>query len=256
MMFQGFYGLVDKNAEKVFSVLLATLRKLFTKVYANDNLIAINRVSGFLEDERFMGAFNRQAKHEQEKTLAWRIHTLIWAANQTLEVPGDFVECGVFRGFCSAVMTDYLNFEQVDKTLYLYDTFTGIPEELNSEKHSNRGYIKALNGDRDSVYQHVKSRFASYNNVKVIRGILPTSFEQACPEKIAFLHLDLNSSMAEIKSLEVLFDRISPGGIIVFDDYGQMPHKAQHLAENDYLAKRGYQLLELPTGQGLLVKKC
>ena len=131
-MFQGFYGIPNDSSRKIFSMLLITLKKMFTKVYANDNLISINRVSGFLEDERFMSAFNRHAIHKQEKTLAWRLHTLVWAANHCLNIPGDYVECGVFRGCCSAVIADYLKFEKNEKQFYLYDTFTGIPNKMNS----------------------------------------------------------------------------------------------------------------------------
>ena len=37
---------------------------------------------------------------------------------------------------------------------------------------------------------------------QVVRGIVPDSFAQAVPEKIAFLHIDMNSSKAEIAALE------------------------------------------------------
>ncbi|MGB1249573.1 MAG: TylF/MycF/NovP-related O-methyltransferase [Candidatus Promineifilaceae bacterium] len=254
-MFRGFYGVPTDHRRRAFGFMLDTLAQIFPRVYTNDNLIAINRVAGFLEDERFSTAFNRHAQTKQEKTLAWRLHTLVWAANQALQVSGDFVECGVFRGFCSAVITDYLTFETVDKQLYLYDTFTGIPDEMNSEQHSNRGYHQALHGNPDTVYQHVKTKFDCYENVHVVRGMVPDSFHMACPERIAFLHLDMNTVASEIAALEVLFDRVSSGGVIVFDDYGQMPHVAQHRAENAYFAKLGYSILELPTGQGLLIKR-
>jgi predicted O-methyltransferase YrrM len=115
----------------------------------------------------------------------------------------------VWRGFCSAVIADYLDFDRVPKRFYLYDTFDGI---------------------------------------------VPDSFSQAVPEKIAFLHLDLNSSKGEIAALEVLFDRVSPGGLVVFDDYGWSGYQAQQVAEDAFMRQRGHRILELPTGQGLLIK--
>jgi len=254
-MFRGFYGLPNEGSRKVFSMLLETLKKWFSKVYAFDNLIALNRNLAFLEDEKFSLSFNKNAVHPQEKTLAWRLHTLVWAANQCLNVQGDFVECGVFRGFCSAVISDYLEFENMEKQYFLYDTFTGIPEEMNSEGFPNDGYVSVLKGEKDSVYNQVKDRFSKYENIHVVRGIVPASFKIQCPEKISFLHLDLNSSMAEIAALDVLFEKISPGGIVVFDDYGQLAHREQCLAENAYFNKLGYKILEIPTGQGLLIKR-
>jgi hypothetical protein len=43
--------------------------------------------------------------------------------------------------------------------------------------------------------------------------------------------------------------------MIVFDDYGWSAYRAQHDAEKAWAAKRGYRILEMSTGQGLLVKR-
>ena len=92
------------------------------------------------------------------------------------------------------------------------------------------------------------------SNVVVTQGRVPDSFAQAAPDRIAFMHLDLNNADAEIGALEVLFDRMVPGAIMVLDDYGWLGYRAQKLAEDPWLERRGYRVLELPTGQGLLVK--
>jgi predicted O-methyltransferase YrrM len=84
---------------------------------------------------------------------------------------------------------------------------------------------------------------------------VPRSFDQAAPERVAFLHLDMNSSKSEIAALDVLFDRVSPGGVIVFDDFGWMGYQAQHAAEQGFMAQRGHAILELASGQGLLIKR-
>jgi hypothetical protein len=55
--------------------------------------------------------------------------------------------------------------------------------------------------------------------------------------------------------LERLFDRVLPGGIVVFDDYGWKMFHEQKQAEDDFMRRRGYEVLELPTGQGLVVKR-
>lgn len=83
---------------------------------------------------------------------------------------------------------------------------------------------------------------------------MPQVLDEVSPDKISFLHVDLNNAPAEIGTLERLFDRLSPGGVLVLDDYGWQAYRAQKLAEDPWLAERGYEVLELPTGQGLVFK--
>ena len=78
---------------------------------------------------------------------------------------------------------------------------------------------------------------------------------EIAPRHIAFLHVDMNNAEAERSALDVLFDRISPGGIIVFDDYGWSAYRAQKLAADEFMRARNLAVLELPTGQGLVVKR-
>src|SRR5712691_8148737 len=181
--------------------------------------------------------------------LELRLNTLAWAGTHTLHVAGDFVECGVFHGFCSAFLADYLNFASVDKSYYLYDTFAGIPAEYDSE--ANNDPLLAAPG----LYESVCARFAAYPNVRVVKGVVPDTLHQVSPERIAFLHLEISSSKSEIAALDMLFDRVSPGGVIVFDDYGWLAYQAQQIAEDAFVRARGYRILELPTGQGLLLKR-
>jgi len=55
-------------------------------------------------------------------------------------------------------------------------------------------------------------------------------------------------------ALEYLFGRVTPGGIIVFDDFGWMVNQNQMIAELKYMALRGHMVLELSTGQGVVIK--
>jgi O-methyltransferase len=78
---------------------------------------------------------------------------------------------------------------------------------------------------------------------------------QVAPERVAFMHLDLNSPRAEIGALEILFDRVVHGGIIVFDDYGWKLFHKQKEAADRFMTERGQVILELPTGQGLMIRR-
>ena len=250
------YPLTDpKETDEVVGHLLA-VRAIFQKngrqTFLADNLLVLGRVFSFSRDAAFMTAFQTFSRGIDDDQKLWRIYVYCWAARSALAVAGDFVECGVFRGLYSAVMTQYLEFQHQPKRLFLYDTFSGLPEATSTQAERdrvNRSY------QDETVYQSVRDRFALYANVEVVRGVVPDVLAERAPERIALLHLDLNAAQAEVGALDALFDRVSPGGLILLDDYGRQEYGALHEAHAAWFAERGCLALEMPTGQGLVIKR-
>jgi O-methyltransferase len=239
-----FYGVRDT---KMFSEgISAAINSLSPDgIFAGDNLFTWSRNLGFLKDKEFAAAIDDNQPNAQELSLVWRLHTLCWAARQCSRLSGDFVEAGVYKGFTVKVICDYLNFNAMDRSYYLYDVFY----------HSADMKHHALSSHSEHLYDEVCARFQSYPRVKIVQGLVPESFAKAMPEKIAFMHIDMNNADAEVAVLDALYERLVPGGMIVFDDYGWIFYEEQKLAEDAWLAKRCFErILELPTGQGLLVK--
>lgn len=239
---------VKKEDEPKFNQAVQMLTEVFGKTFAGDMLITFNRNMSFLDDAKFMAAFDPNVTNPVERTLIWRLHVLCWNALNSLRVAGDFVECGVFQGFCSAVAARYLDFGSVDKQWYLYDTFSGIPPD-----QLNPGHRNSPDFEIPGQYEACRARFSAYRNVHVVQGRVPEVLRERAPEKVAFLHIDMNSAAAELAALEFFWERLSPGAAIVLDDYGWRGYRAQKLAEDPFFAARGRQVLELPTGQGLVL---
>ncbi len=231
----------------------------FKAAYCGDNLITLEKTAGFLEEPRFARAFARHARTEEERSRAWRLHTLVWAAESALNLPGDFVECGVFEGFMSSVVMDVLEFEKRDKTFYLYDTFEGFSDKYSDpdDYGPTSGFYRFAQKlyDQPGLYERVRQRFAPWPNAKVIRGVVPDVFAEDSPERICYLHVDLNAPRAERGALEALFDRVVPGGMVVFDDHGWKVFYKQKAEHDAFMRARGYAVMELPTGQGLVIKR-
>ncbi len=244
-----FYGL-DESRHKILMHAIGVIDTLYKRVFHADHLIAIERCVGFVDDPRFKAALKKCATTAQERSLVWRLHTQAWAAGHCLDIPGDFVECGVYKGFCSDFVINYLDFADRRKTFFLYDTFAGIPEAHRADSPVRPGGYQEA-----GLYEAALARFAPYANVRVVKGVVPDVFADVCPEAVAYLHLDMNSASAEIGALEVLFDRVQPGGMIVLDDYGWQWYRAQKEAEDKFFGAHGHGVLELPTGQGLVVKR-
>jgi hypothetical protein len=131
----------------------------------------------------------------------------------------------------------------VDKNYYLYDLF----------EHDDSMVHHAMPDHGITLFERVKKRFENFSNVIVTKGFVPQVLDKISPEKISFLHIDLNNAPAEVGALDRLFDRLSTGGILILDDYGWRAYREQKLAEDIWLVARGYEVLELPTGQGLVI---
>jgi len=255
----------QEAAPLVNTVVDRLIRPFHKSVSWGDRLLTIDKSLGIAHDPVFEKAFATfRGKHPYDQydgpdSIIWRLNTLIWGAREALSLEGDFVECGVFKGDMSYTIAKCLGFEELPRTFYLYDSFEGFSPKYSSAADFplNPRFFDFANKvyQTPGIYEDVCARFAGMNNVKVIRGFLPDSLSIATPEKIAFLHIDLNSAAPEIGCLEALFPRVVPGGIIIFDDFGWIDYSPQKVAEDAFFAKLGYRVLELPSGQGLVIKR-
>ena len=252
-------------AEVLDEAIEKAARPFHHSVFWGDRLLTLDKSAGFLSDPVFRKAYDSvRGSHQYDQytspqTISWRLHTLVWAAKSGLSLEGDFVECGTFKGDMAWVISQATDLDAANKKFYLYDTFDGFSDKYSSDEDfpENPGFIAYANQyyKDPSLYPYVRDRFQGQKNVKVIQGTVPDILLKDAPEKIAFMHIDLNSPAAEIGALELLFPRMSPGAILVFDDYGWKQFYKQKEAEDIFMRKLGYDILELPTGQGLVVKR-
>ena len=219
-------------------------------LFEAENLLVLDRSLTFRNDEKFQSILTELAENNKEKSREWRVHIFLWAFKNGLRLEGDLIECGVYRGFSSAFAVRYTEFEKYNKRLLLFDTWDGIPEkQLDKGRKQISEYFDPHN------YKKVTQRFEKYSNVEIIKGQVPEVFKRTeIPEKISFLHLDMNSSIAEIGALEVLFDKMEKGAICILDDYGLQIAKEQTRVESEWIKKKGLSICELPTGQGMFIK--
>jgi O-methyltransferase len=213
--------------------------------FMSDNLITLNHTRGFLTEQRFVKAVIAASPLPYERAFAWRTHTLCWAVDSALALPGDVVECGTYQGYSAEVLMHFTD-GLPGRRLWLYDLFD--PSGGAGEGHRMPAHATDLAA-------RVQARFQAWDNVTVTKGKVPQILADIAPERIAFLHIDMNNAEAERGALEVLFDRISPGGMIVLDDYGWSDYRDQKDSADEFMQSRGLRVLELPTGQGLVVKR-
>jgi O-methyltransferase len=253
-------------AARIFDFVLFAFVAPFHKTLSwGDRLLTLDKSAEFKNDPQFKRSVEQcrsstgANQYSSPDGIAWRLNTLIWAGQCALKVPGDFVECGVFQGDMSWVVSEMVDLSGAGKTFYLYDTFEGFSPKYSSAKDFPDVPNLYDFNDRafkvPQLYEFVRDRFAAKSYVKVVRGVVPDVLHELSPSSIAFLHIDMNSPDAETGALDVLFDRVSNGGIVIFDDYGWSVHRKQKQAADRFMAARGQGILELPTGQGLMIKR-
>lgn len=248
-----FYGLEKDDLAKVYDS-LGKIQHLYhaanKPALVTDNMAVVARNMRFAIDKTFMRYFKEFCVTPEDEAKVWRLHGYCWAARSALSVPGDFVECGVYQGLYSSIMTACLDFERQDKTLYLYDTFAGLDENWSSD-YERENVVR--NYHCTGVEEMVSTRFAQYSNVKVVKGVVPEILERTAPEKIAFLHLDMNAAQAEIAALDKLAGKLTDGAIVLMDDFGRYENYPLCLALEKWWRTRGHEVLEIPTGQGMVI---
>lgn len=243
----------DRRLVPTFEVLGALEKFGGRDFFVGDGLATWLKTIPFLEDARFMEVADRYADLLPIRNWHWNLMVAAWAVQRARDLEGDLVELGVFKGHTTLFCAEYLGFAQWPKRWWLYDTFDGIPEDQVDLQFSVSN--KQAYNEGTFSFEEVRDRFAPFPNIEVIKGRVPEILAERSPSRIAFLHVDLNNVAAEIAALEVLFERVTPGGVILFDDFGWAVSRAQYDAEVAWFAARGEQILPLPTGQGLYVKR-
>jgi O-methyltransferase len=227
--------------------------------YSADGLAVSGKNLSALSESAFDRAYDEAARLNKAgwpagvPDIRWRAHVCCWAARNALSLQGDFVECGVHTGLLSLTVAHFLNFATLNRTFWLLDTFEGIPlERVSAEEKAHAAELNAVTFF--DCYEVARSNFAPFPNARLVRGILPDSLAATQIERIAYLSIDLNNADPEIATIERLWPKLSPGAIVILDDYAFTGYETQHRAWNDFAASKNQMILTIPTGQGILIK--
>jgi O-methyltransferase len=167
-----------------------------------------------------------------------RMHALYQAVNYVTDagVPGDVVECGVWRGGSSMLSAlSLLAREDASRTLWLYDTFEGMtPPGALDVKFDGASADELLAGQEpsadavndwcvatiDDVRANMESTGYPAEHVRYVQGKVEDTIPMEAPDGIAILRLDTDWFESTQHELVHLYPRLAPGGVLIVDDYG------------------------------------
>jgi O-methyltransferase len=230
---------------------LATNISIFrNRTYIEDGLMTTH-IADFCSDARFMRAYQiaRETGSWNGSDLRWRVYTACWAAKRASILPGDFVECGVNRGGMSLAVMEYIDFNALDKRFFLLDTYRGFPESM---------VASASSANLDSYgdcYDDVIRTFKPFPGARVIAGSVPDTLQQVETDKLCYLSIDMNCAEPEIAAMKFFWKKLVTGAAVLLDDYAfSNSYRKQKQAFDSLAEELNFDILSLPTGQGLIVK--
>lgn len=178
---------------------------------------------------------------------------MLWQfAQQALSRTGEWAECGVYTGGTAHLIASILASRDAGRHLHLFDSFAGMPESAVPERdyHSQGDFA-------DTSLEAVQARLSEFAAICVFhKGFMPGTFaEVANIPQYSFVHVDVDIYPSVMACLEWFWPRMTPGGIMIFDDYGFFPYRyAAKQAIDDFFSEEPNPLIVLPTGQAIAIK--
>ncbi len=190
-------------------------------------------------------------------TSANKLYALILATRYVAKhsIPGDIVECGVWRGgSMQAAARTLLACGDTSRDLYLFDTYEGMPPPSDADVRladgSSAEQLLAASPRESKVWavatlEDVQEAFASVpypgERVHFVKGLVEETVPAAAPDQISILRLDTDWYESTRHELDHLYPRLSSGGVLLIDDYGYW--QGSRRAVDEFIERTGARLL-------------
>ena len=191
-------------------------------------------------------------------TSAQRMYALSRAVRyiEKAGIPGEIVECGVWRGGSMMVAAKtLLDLNSRHRTLRLFDTYEGLPkpddndvdvwgndaadwwEQKRTSDQSSEWALARL----DEVRANLAATGYPEDRMIYVKGMVEETIPAEAPEQIALLRLDTDWYASTRHEMEHLFPRLSRNGVLIIDDYGHF--KGARKAVDEYIAAHDLPLM-------------
>jgi len=175
-----------------------------------------------------------------------RLHSLRDQVETTLteNIPGDYIETGVWRGGACIMMRAVLAaYGETDRVVYVADSFAGVPPPDRARYPADRGRNFYKYKQLAVALEEVRENFSRYglldDQVRFVKGWFSETLPKLAAERLALIRLDGDLYESTMDALKALYPRLSPGGFVVVDDYAM---RSSRTAVHDYIEQIGEQV--------------
>ena len=174
---------------------------------------------------------------------------VLWKTlQQALLLPGDVIECGVFRGGTALLEATVIQASGKIRPHHLFDTFEGMLKTAEGIDRFEVGDLSATS------VEAVGRLVAPYPFTQIHAGLIPATFNRLSLDRVCWAHVDVDLYQSVRDSIDYIYPRLVPGGYLIMDDYGFPSCAGARRAVDESFESRPEVPLCLPTGQCLVVK--
>jgi hypothetical protein len=164
------------------------------------------------------------------------------------KVPGDTVECGVYRGASSYLICSFISRSALAKSHHMFDSFEGLSAPASQDGTHWR------ENDLNVEFGETAQRLSQFKNAHYYKGWIPGRFGEIADRRFSFLHIDVDLYEPTRDSIAFFYPRMNAGAVIVCDDYGMATCPGATKAMDEYLQDKPEKMVMLSDGGGFLVK--
>jgi hypothetical protein len=166
------------------------------------------------------------------------------------DIPGDIVECGVWRGGSMMLVAKaLLQLNQAHRHLHLYDTYAGMtaptdkesPQDMFQASKKEGEVVHWVYASLEEVQENMRSTGYPMDKIHFVKGPVETTIPAHIPERISLLRLDTDFYDSSKHEMTHLFPRLVSSGVIILDDFGHW--EGQRIAVEEYIAENKIKLL-------------
>jgi O-methyltransferase len=192
-----------------------------------------------------MGKKNKNKANEPQQVTKTETEILLDLLEKTLDVEGDVVEFGCYRGDTSVLFKRLLEKNNSEKILWLYDSFEGLPAKTKEDSSVAGDQFKA--GELLVTKREVIEKFKRFGLrlPKIKKGFFENlNPDEDVPEKISFAFLDGDLYTSIKTSLKLVENRMTKDGIIIVHDYNNPELPGSSRAVDEWLRSHPKKHLE------------
>lgn len=163
-------------------------------------------------------------------------------------IAGSIVEAGVCDGGSAGLLACAIREGGVDRDLWLFDSFEGLPEPSEMDGIEARGWQGEAQGSLRRLHRLFSKLQVDMSTVRIVPGWFHETFPTVAVDKVALIHIDADWYESVKLCLEFWYPKVVPGGYVVLDDYDSWP--GCHRATDEFTEQLSHRVEIIRTGVG------